>query len=251
MAETFKDHFSTQAGDYGRFRPDYPEALFAFLAELAPSRQLAHDVATGNGQGARQLARQFRRVIATDASAAQIAEAAPHPAIDFRVATAEASGLDDASVDLITVAQAAHWFDMRRFNLEARRVLRPSGVLALWCYGLMRVSPAVDAVVLRLYADILGDDYWPPERKLVESGYAGLPFPFERLAAPSFAIARAWSLPHLLGYLGTWSAVAAFRQRNGTDPLALVADDLASAWGDAAERRVAWPLTLLVGRREE
>lgn len=250
MAEAFKDHFSTQASDYGRFRPDYPDALFAWLADLAPGRDLAHDVATGNGQGARQLAKHFTKVIASDASAAQIKEAVPHPSIDYRVAPAEASGLPDACVDLVAVAQAAHWFDLPRFNAEARRVLRPAGVLALWCYGLMRVTPAVDAVVGRLYGDILGDDYWPPERKLVERGYAGLPFPFERLATPAFAIERDWSLDHLTGYLGTWSAVTAYRRRNGADPLALVVDDLAAAWGQAAQRRVAWPLALLVGRRE-
>ncbi len=160
---TFADHFSAASADYARYRPDYPDRLFAYLADRAPGRRRAWDCATGNGQAARGLARHFAEVIATDASAQQIASAPPHRRVSYRVAPAEDSGLPDESVELITVAQALHWFDRPRFWPEARRVLVPRGVIAVWCYDLLSIDAEVDAVVGRLYRDVVGP-YWPPER---------------------------------------------------------------------------------------
>lgn len=244
----FKDHFSGHAADYTRYRPGYPHALFAWLAQQAPARERVWDCATGNGQAAVGLAEFFDHVIATDASAQQIAAAKAHPRVRYTVAPAEDSGVAAHSVDLISVGQALHWFHFPAFYAEAARVLKPGGVLAAWSYGLMQVNPAVDASVWRLYEPITGP-YWPPERRYVEERYRTLPFPLDEIAAPPFAMEAEWTLEQLIGYLGTWSAVQRYRQERGVDPLSLIAEELTAAWGEvAAPQRVVWPLFMRVGR---
>src|ERR1043166_9820982 len=144
---TFKDHFSAQASDYAKFRPGYPSELFEYLGSVAPSRTLAWDCATGNGQAAVELAEVFDRVIATDASEKQIANAQPDARVEYRVAPAENSGLESGTVDLIMVAQALHWFDLPRFYDEARRVLKPNGALAASAYRFFHIAPEIDELV--------------------------------------------------------------------------------------------------------
>ncbi len=248
------DHFSTIAEGYARYRPTYPPELFAWLAGLPERPRVAWDVATGNGQAAVALAAHFERVEATDHSAAQIARAVAHPRVAYRVAPAEESGLTDGSVDLVTVAQALHWLDHDRFNREVERVLAPGGAIAAWCYNLLDVDPAVNAVLRRYYAEIAGP-YWPAERRLLEDGYRTIPFPFAPLSdgePPEFAMRAAWRLADLVGYLGTWSATDRYRAARGEDPVALVAADLAAAWGDpAVAKEIRWPLSLRVGRPQK
>ena len=247
MGASFKDHFSTRAAEYRHYRPGYPDALYGFLVANSPRCRLAWDCATGSGQVARGLAPRFSVVVATDASVAQLHEALRHPRIAYRVASAEAAPFADRSVDLVTVAQALHWFHMDAFFSEVRRVLVPGGLLAVWSYGLFSVSPRVDQLVGYLYREILGD-FWPPERRLVESGYDDVALPFEPLAAPTFYMGAHWRLPQLVGYLGTWSAVRAYRDAYRKDPLAALSKPLADAWGDVPVRQVRWPLTLQVRR---
>jgi SAM-dependent methyltransferase len=151
----------------------------------------------------------------------------------------------------MTAAQALHWFRLEPFFAEAERVLRPGGVLAVWCYGLARIDPAVDAIVRHLYADILGA-YWEPERRLVEDGYRGIALPFSALAPPPFEMQLEWTLPDLLGYLRTWSALRAFVRQQGTDPLAPLEPALARAWGGAAAgaaKAARWTLSVQAARR--
>ncbi|MDG4553196.1 MAG: class I SAM-dependent methyltransferase [Candidatus Competibacter sp.] len=248
MHSPFTDHFAPVTTHYARFRPTYPEALFAWLATIAPARELAWDCAAGSGQATLDLARHFARVIATDASRAQIDAAPPHPNIEYRVAPAEASSLSEATADVITVAQALHWFDLDRFYGEARRVLKPDGILAAWTYGVQTVDGAcVDACVQTFYRETMGR-YWPPERRHVESGYRTLPFPFHEIPAPEFRMTANWILPELLGYLRSWSATGRYRAEHGTDPVDGLATELAPLWGDPSTRRqVIWPLSLRVG----
>jgi ubiquinone/menaquinone biosynthesis C-methylase UbiE len=249
-APKFHDHFSRVADRYADFRPHYPAALFDWLATLAARDGLVWDCAAGSGQATLDLARRFDRVIATDASGEQIAAAAPHPRVEYRVAPAEASGLPAASVALVTVAQALHWFDLERFYAEARRVLRPDGVLAVWAYGINEVEgEAVNALVQDFYANVVGP-YWPPERRLVEEGYRTVPFPWAELAPPPFRMEARWTLPQLLGYFGTWSATNRYAQATGRDPLPPLAEALRGVWGAAdLPRLVAWPLALRAGRK--
>ena len=224
-AETaFKDHFSGHADAYARFRPDYPPELYAWLAEISPSRERAWDCATGNGQAAVALAEHFAEVIATDASEKQIRSAFPHPRVTYRTAPAEDSGIEPGSVDLITVAQALHWFDIPRFFAEADRVLKPGGVLGVWAYAVFRSTPEIDRVVDHLYRDIVGP-YWPPDRAMIEQGYAGVEMPFEPVDAPPFFMRKEWTADDVLGYLGTWSATRGYIAAHGDRFLALVPPD--------------------------
>lgn len=243
----FKDHFSGHAGAYAAFRPTYPEALFDWLAARAPGRELAWDAATGNGQAAGALARRFARVTATDASAPQIAQARPLERVEFRVAPSEDSGLPAGSADLVTVAQALHWFDLPRFWPEVRRVARPGGLLAVWTYNLLESGlPAVDAALLHLYSEVVGP-YWPPDRKLVEEGYRNLEVPFTETQVPPFSMREEWTLDQLCGYVGTWSAVAAYRRALQQDPVAPVREELLGGWGGPEAKRVlSWPLSVRV-----
>jgi len=244
---TFKDHFSKQAADYAKFRPRYPQQLFDYLGSIAPSRQLAWDCATGNGQAALGLASVFDRVIATDASERQIANGRPHGRVEYRVAPAETSGLESNSVDLIMVAQALHWFDLARFYEEVQRVLKNGGIFAASAYLLLHITPRIDRIINQDYYQRIIGPFWPPERKLVEH-FKELPFPFSKVESPKFELAVQWNLEHLTGYLRSWSATQRFIAANHHDPLAEVADDLRGAWGDPAHlRQVFWPLTLRIG----
>jgi SAM-dependent methyltransferase len=245
MSGGFKDHFSAHAADYAAYRPGYPGALYDWLAQAAPARWLAWDCATGNGQAAVELARRFTRVFASDASAEQLRHAQRADNIEFRVEPAERASLADRSVDLVTVAQAYHWFDHAAFVAECGRVCAPGGLVAIWCYALARVSPAVDAVVGSLYRGEVGP-YWPPERRLVETGYRELTFPWPEVRPPPFSMILTWTLAEFEGYLRTWSAVQRYLAARGADPVAALHPALAAAWSDeaAGPRRVEWPIAL-------
>ncbi len=251
MTDTqFKDHFSRLAAQYAAFRPRYPAALFDYLAEVAPARFAAWDCACGSGQATVDLAERFDAVTATDASAQQVAAATPHPRVTYRVAPAENSGLPAESVDLVTVAQALHWFDLTAFYAEARRVLRPNGVLSVWSYGIHTVDePRIQALLYEYYSETVGE-YWPPERKIVEAGYHSLAFPFVELKPPSFAMSEPWTLAQLLGYLRSWSATSRYVQKNRVDPVTPLGNSLELLWGGAdSTRLVQWPVTMRVGRK--
>lgn len=248
MTLAFKDHFSSRAADYAAYRPGYPAALAEWLAQQAPARERALDCGCGAGQLSALLAEHFAEVVATDASPQQIANAVAHPRVQYRAAPAEASGLPDQSTDLLTVAQAAHWFDLERFYAEARRVLRPDGVLALITYGVTETDGAPGAVVAHMYHQVL-PDFWPPERRHVESRYRELYFPFAELTAPPLAMRADWTLAQTIGYIDTWSAVRQLEQAQGRGPMEDFAGRLAAAWGDPEQRReIRWPLSLRVAR---
>jgi SAM-dependent methyltransferase len=245
----FADHFSQLAANYARFRPQYPPALYDWIAAQCPARDVAWDCACGSGQATLALAERFDAVIATDASAGQVAAAPRHPRVTYAVAPAEASGIAAASIDCIAIAQALHWFDLGRFYAEVRRVAKPNAIVAAWTYDVLHVGDApIDAIVQDFYEGTLGQ-YWPAERRHVERRYADLPFPFEELPPPPLAMHVSWSLPHLIGMFASWSAVGRYREATGNDPLPAVTEALAACWGDPrAERRITWGLWMRAGR---
>lgn len=251
----FKDLFSRQSVDYAKFRPAYPDILFRYLSSLCEPgcpegvgvHSLAWDCGTGNGQAAIKLADYFDKVIATDPSAKQLSSAIQHGQVEYRVGSAEKTTFADQSVNLITVAQAFHWFKQREFFEECRRVLKSKGILAFWCYNLCKITPEVDSVVLHRYKDVLGP-YWEKERQLVEEGYRHVRMPLQEITPPNFEMAAEWSLGHLIGYLGTWSALQSYIDKNKKNPLETAFPDLKAAWGDVNTRTVRWKLALKVGR---
>jgi ubiquinone/menaquinone biosynthesis C-methylase UbiE len=246
---SFKDHFSKQATDYAKFRPRYPRELFEYLGTITPARELAWDCATGNGQAAVELANVFERVIATDASESQIANAKPHERVEYRVAPAEQSDLQSGSFDLVLVAQALHWLNHDRFYPAVRRVLKEHGIFAASAYNQLRTDQPIQEIIKRYYYEIVGP-YWPPERALIEQ-FSEIPFPFPERDSPKFEMSAQWNLEHLVGYLRSWSSTQRFIVANNRDPLDEISKELSAAWGDPNRtRRVVWPLTLRVGIKD-
>ena len=246
----FKDHFSRVAAEYATFRPTQPAALLDWVVSLAPAHDVAWDCGTGNGQVAVGLAERFARVYATDASAAQIAHAAPNERVAYAVAPAEASGLPAGSVDLVTVSQALHWFDVDAFNREAHRVLAPNGAIAVWTYQTPTVEPVeLGGLLLRFARGMVGP-YWPPERRLVEDGYRSVPFPFDEVPAPPFGMRVDWTVAQLAGYLRTWSATTRYTATLGVDPVLAFEQDAIALLGDPEARcTVTWPYAIRAGHR--
>jgi len=246
--KSYQNRFSQVAGGYALYRPRYPRELIDYLAGVTTQHETVWDCACGSGQLSVPLAERFARVIATDASAEQLAQAEAHPRVEYRKATAEASGLPDMSVDLITVAQAAHWFDRARFYEEVRRVGRRGAVVALICYGVHSVDDAVDPIVRAFYGVSLAP-YWGPERVHVEEGYRRFDFPFDEFAAPPMELSASWNLSQLIGYIETWSAVWAMVQDRGRSTLDDLREALSRTWGSAETvRTIRWPLRMRIGR---
>ena len=239
----FKDHFSGHAVEYAKFRPHYPDELFEHLASISPRHELAWDCATGNSQAAVGLARHFEKVIATDASAQQIESAEPDERISYRISPAEASGIDSASVDLILVAQALHWFDLDRFFTEAKRVLKDDGVLTISSYKVLEITSEIDVIIWKFYRETTGP-FWPPERDLVETDYKNIEFPFPELPHRQFEMRAQWNLQQVLGYLRTWSATQKFIAQQGFDPVDSLGKELGRIWRNPEQaRQVVWPLS--------
>jgi len=225
---SFADHFSGVSAAYAAFRPRYPDDLFDFLARVTPAHGDVWDAGTGTGQAAVGLARHFNHVIATDASASQIEHATPDPRVSYRVCPAEASGLEDASVDLVTVAQALHWFDRSR----------------------LEIAPPIDAIIRHFYSGIVGP-YWPPERRITEERYQTIEFPFAELTAPNFVIEQVVTLDDVAGYIRTWSATRAFVKHHRRDPVDRLVSELTRTWGAPQQSRLArWPVAMRLGRVE-
>jgi SAM-dependent methyltransferase len=245
---TFKDLFSERAKLYSKYRPQYPDALFEWISGLVPNHKTVWDCATGSGQAAKGLARYFDHVIATDASAEQIAQAEENPKIEYRVANASDSGLRDQSMDMVTVAQAIHWFDLDTFYPEASRVLSPGGAVVVWGYGDPVLETEDLEKILHNYNRGTIEKFWMPERQIILDGLKTVPFPFREIETPRMHLEQEWSLPELIGYVRTWSATANYIKQTKTDPVPAIESALAEHWGEKERRRlVRWPLHIRAG----
>ncbi|MGC3961394.1 MAG: class I SAM-dependent methyltransferase [Verrucomicrobiota bacterium] len=240
-----QDHFSSIATQYALGRIGYPEDLFRFLEAQCGAHDLAWDCATGSGQAAQSLARTFSRVIATDISKELLALASPHPRISYRVASAEESGIESGSVNLVTVAQALHWFDLDRFWPEAVRVLKPGGVLAFWGYNWAVIESGVDRVLEEFKAEIASS--WPERSRILHEGYISTRTPFREFASPAFEASAQWELEDYLAHLRSWSAVRYYRERTGEDAVKQFQPAFVRAWR-GGRVTVKWPLILRVFR---
>ena len=246
MSGGFIDRFSELAGAYRQGRPDYPDELFEALAALAPGRELAWDCGTGSGQAALGLAQHFARVHASDPSERQLAEARPHERVSYSVEPAESVSLPDGSADLVLAAQSLHWFDLDLFYAEARRVLKPGGILAAAGYDWMYVSPELDAAINRRLLPPLAP-HWAPQNRILWDGYRSIPFPGEEIRIGAFAIYLDWRFEDIRSYVLSWSAVRDFIAAGGGEALAGILDEIEALWGEG-RRRAVMPLHLRAAR---
>ena len=240
-----KDRFSNHAKQYATFRPTYPEALYDFILAQINATSVAWDAGTGNGQVATRLAQTFDQVIATDISEAQLSHAPRKENIIYRVGDEMIPSIQNNSIDLITVAQAIHWFDRPKFYQEVNRVLKPDGIIALWGYGLIEIDSAIDVIIKSFYTQEVGS-YWDIERKHIDNHYQSIGFPFQEIKSPAFSMQFRWNLSQLKGYLSTWSAVQKFKRERTEDPVEKLVDRIEPLLPDFFH--VSFPLFLRIGR---
>lgn len=243
-----KDYFSKQSDLYAKFRPTYPKGLFDWLLSLVKEQNRAWDCGTGNGQVAVEIAPYFDQVFATDISSKQLEKAPPVTNVQYRVSSAENTKFEDGCFDLITVAQAIHWFDHEAFNKEVKRVLKPSGILAVWGYGLLKIAPEIDVLVEHYYKNIIGP-YWAAERKYIDEHYQNIPFPFSLISPPEeFSIKTTWSIEEMEGYLNTWSSLQTYLATHKENPVPKLIQQIKKTgrWEDGMSIR--FPIFMKVGR---
>ncbi|MGF1604536.1 MAG: class I SAM-dependent methyltransferase [Thermosynechococcaceae cyanobacterium] len=241
-----KQSFNAQSAGYASARPQYPEALFQYLASCCSQTKVAWDCATGSGQSAIALTRYFERVKATDISTAQIQHAFQHDCIDYSVQAAEQTCFADHEFDLLTVAQALHWFDLGRFWPEVFRVLKPDGLFAAWGYGWPTVSPEIDTRLAQLVFQPI-ETYWSPQNKVLWDGYEAIDFPLSLFEVPQFAIATPWTLDQFFDYLETWSAVKLYRHQNNDELMGIAKREMSQLWPQEQRKRITMELCLKVG----
>lgn len=246
---SFEDLFSAQASAYARYRPRYPEALYDFLTSRCAGHDIALDCATGSGQAAIAETSRFLHVLATDASLDQLTRSGHHPQILYFESVVERLPLPSGQVDLITVAEAVHWFDLERFFREASRLLRPGGLIAVWGYHMLHISPSIDSLIERFDRDWLSP-FWPEPLSWLAKHYRDLPFPFDEIETPTLTMQVDWNLHALAGFISTWSGVRALTEKAGPAPLETLVREIADMWGDIeVPRRCQWPLFMRAGRK--
>ena len=242
-----KDNFSKHSDLYSKFRPGYPGELINFLLALVPSKKAAWDCGTGNGQFAIKLTSWFDSVYATDISEAQISNAIIKKNIFYSFEKAEQTSFADNKFDLITIAQAIHWFDFDSFYKEARRTLCPSGIIAAIGYNVFRINKEMDLLVDHFYRDVVGS-YWDKERKYVDENYRTIPFPFNEIETPPFVMNYDWEFEHAIGYINTWSAVQHYIKKNNENPVDKFSNEFKKAWGNVVTRKISFPVFIRTGR---
>jgi ubiquinone/menaquinone biosynthesis C-methylase UbiE len=250
ILNNMKDNFSQQAQQYARFRPHYPPELFAHILSLVAEKNTAWDGGTGNGQVASVLATHFTSVFATDISAQQLEHAIQLENIHYSLQPAEKTNFHDAQFDLVTVAQAIHWFRVQEFYTEVKRTLKPGGLIAIIGYGLLHASQPLQQLIDHFYYKIVGP-YWDAERRYIDEKYQTIPFPFQEIPMPFFQMDYDWTLEQLLGYINTWSAVKHYEKQQGVNPVNALAKELGKLWQDQEVQTFSFPLLLRVGRNNK
>jgi ubiquinone/menaquinone biosynthesis C-methylase UbiE len=241
-----KDLFSSQSKAYATFRPTYPKALYDFIFQHVKEKGTAWDCATGNGQVASYLSHHFKEVFATDISQQQLDHAEKKDNIHYSISPAEQTTFENGQFDLITVAQALHWFDRDKFYDEAKRIGKPGSILAVWGYAMLYIKPDIDALILNFYNETVGP-YWDDARRLVEQEYKTITFPFEKFETPRFTIEVQWTLNQLSGYFSSWSATQKYIKEKGHDPVKPFIDKLETFWSKS-EMTVTFPVFVLLGK---
>ena len=241
-----KDNFSIQAGLYAQYRPTYPAELFEYITGFVKNKNTAWDCGTGNGQSAAVLSKYLKKAIATDISSKQIEHAETANNIFYSVQPSEHTNIESNRVDLVTVAQAIHWFDFEKFYAEVKRVAAENAFIAVCTYSLLKIEEPIDQLINDYHFNFLGS-YWDAERKYVDDEYKSIPFPFEKINTPQFVIEKYWSLTELEGYLNTWSALQKYTAANRSNPVPGLIHSIMQHWGAEEKRKIIFPIHLLLG----
>jgi len=245
-----KDNFSKQANAYAKYRPTYPQELYDFILSKVEQKETAWDCGTGNGQAAKELAKHFKKVFATDISEKQIQNANKAENIFYSVQSAEQTNFSNDTFDLVTVSQALHWFDVSRFYAEVKRVAKPNAWISVWMYSLANISPEIDKFInIEHYKKTLGS-YWDYERKFVDDNYTTLPFSFKEIQCPIFQMKFEWTLNELEGYLNTWSALQKFITQHSYNPVDKLMEDIKPFWKQE-KMQVVFPVYMRMGQIEK
>jgi len=246
-----KDNFSKQAGYYKKYRPTYPKELFEDILDLCGERAVCWDCGTGNGQVAKVLSEYFKKVYATDISAAQLSKATQDAKITYSVERAEQTTFKNDQFDLITVAQAIHWFDFKDFNKELSRVAKNGAIIAIWGYGLLRIDSMIDTLINSFYKDVVGP-YWDKEREHIDNSYQTIPLYFKELRLKrDHTIKTKWTLHELDGYLNTWSSVQNYMAEHQQNPVPQLIEKIGHFWDDNADKDVTFPIFTRIGTIEK
>ena len=242
--------FADKSDLYAAARPQYPEEIYTFLKQVAPSHDLAWDCACGNGQVASDLARYFERVEATDVSREQISNASKTDRVSYSVSESESTPFEDGIFDLVCVGQALHWFDYERFWPELDRVLKPNGVFAAWGYLFPNVNSEIEEVLRTNFYPVI-EPYWSNRNQILWNRYQDISIPYQLLDSPEFTFATSWNLDQFLMYLHTWSAVRRCMDSIGDAFFITTYEKVRQQWGDAAMRReVKMGFCFLAARKE-
>ena len=241
-----KDNFSHQSGEYVKYRPVYPAALYEFIMERVHTKERAWDCATGNGQAAKALAGYFSHVDASDISSRQIEHAVQAQNLTYSVQPADKTGYPENCFDLVTVAQALHWLPFDSFFEEVKRVAKPGAYLAAWMYDLPDITRDIDAIVKVFYSETL-HGCWDAERKHVDNHYRDIPWPFDEIVCPLFYMQSEMTADEFIGYVGTWSAIRNFIVRNNYNPTEALGKAILPYWAQE-KMTVRFPVYLRMGK---
>ncbi|WLR51348.1 class I SAM-dependent methyltransferase [Bacillus tianshenii] len=239
------NYFSSQSQEYALYRPTYPDELFNYITSFVEKKEVVLDCATGSGQAAVPLSERFKQVIAVDISERQLQYAEKRANIRYAVSPVEQLRVPENSVDLVTVAQGAHWFQFDAFYKEVQRVAKKDAAIVVWGYGLCTISREIDQILHVYYYEIVGK-FWPAERKYIDEEYKTLPFPFAEIQTLDFEIKIKWTAQQFLAYLFTWSATQMYMKEEGKNPLQFIKDEIERLWGDEA-REIRWPIFIRAG----
>lgn len=244
------DNFSDASSSYKKFRPTYPPQLYQAILAQTEARRSCWDCGTGNGQVAAELSKYFEQVYATDVSENQISHSVRKDNIIYKAERAEKTSFADEQFDIITVAQAIHWFDLKKFDLEVARVLKPKGLLFIWGYGLIRIEKEIDKVIDHLYTQEIGP-YWDRQRKYIDEHYQGIELNLSKMEAPqSLSITQTWTLDSFIGYLRTWSSVKKYwKAHDDHDPTLSVKTELQAFWEPEEKKDVRFPIFMQIWQK--
>jgi len=243
-----KDLFSKQASLYAKYRPGYPKELIEYIISHTTAKETAWDCATGNGQAAILLSSYIKKIFATDISEKQINEAAQHPAISYSLGNEEKTNFAENTFDLITVAQAYHWFNFDGFFREAARVGKNGCTVAVWGYRLLNAADeSLNNQVRDFYYNKIYK-YWDPERRYVDEEYKTIPFNFADDISMDFHENVQWTLDDLKGYFNTWSSLQHFIKANNYNIANEFAEQLKLNWNDGSKKSFSFPLFLRLGK---